>query len=115
MVLLDEGLDELATQFGPLIAFGQWGTGTALPTPSDTGLGSAVAETKLAPSATASGNSVQFLHEVNSTLGNGFALVEFELQFDSGDSLLRTTGGTINKTNSYTLTTFVTINFLRTN
>ena len=113
MTLLNEGLDELATQFASLISKGQWGTGTTLPTPSDTGLETPVAATLLSVTASSSGNSAQFTHEVNSVLGNSNDLTEFELQFASGDSLNHTLGGPISKTSSVEVTTITTVNFIR--
>jgi hypothetical protein len=113
MVLLDEGLEELAVQFEDLIDDGQWGTATTLPDVTDTGLGSPVTATLLAVSTTSSGNSTQFTHALDSLTGNGNILTEFELQFVNGDSLMRQIGGPITKTDSFELTTIVTVNFVR--
>ena len=112
-MLLDEGLNELADQFVDLIAYGQWGTATTLPTTTDVGLGSPVTATKIAPTGINSGAAVQFTHVVSSALGNGNTLTEFELQFTNGDSLMRQIGGPVSKTASFELTTIVTINILR--
>lgn len=113
MVLQDEGLTELAQQFADLIANGQWGTGTASPTPTDGALGSAIVDTLIAPTGDSSGNTVQFTHSVPSTVGNPYDLTEHELQFTSGDSLNRTVGGAISKTTSFELITITTISFVR--
>jgi hypothetical protein len=86
MVLLNEGLERLATLFSSDITKGQWGTGTTLPTQSDTGLETPVAATLLDVTSSSSGNSSQFTHTVTSALGNGNDLTEFELQFGNGDS-----------------------------
>lgn len=113
MVLLDEGLEELGTQFATLITQGQWGTGTALPIPTDTGLGAAVATTLAGLTITTSGNSVQFTHNLVAATANPSALTEFELRYSGGDSLNRTLGGTINKTSSFEVVTITTVNFIR--
>lgn len=112
-MITDEGLKRLAELNASDITQGQWGTGTAIPTTSDTSLGSAIPDTLLSLSATSSGNSAQFTHDVTSTQGNGYDLVEFELQFGNGDSLNRTLGGAISKTNSFEISTIVTVSFVR--
>lgn len=113
MTIVDEGLEELANQFKDLITQGQWGTGTTLPTTADTGLETAVGATLLTVSTGASGAASQFTHVLPSTTGNGNDLTEFELQFSNGDSLNRSVGGAITKTNSFSITTIATINFTR--
>lgn len=113
MVLLDEGFEELATQFVNLVTDGQWGTGTATPTTTDTGLGTPVAATLLSLNGASSGNCAQFTHEMNSTIGNGSDFTEFELRFANGDSLNRNLGGAITKTASFEIITISTINFTR--
>ena len=114
-MLLDEGMEELATQFVSLIDKGQWGTGTTTPTITDTGLETAVAATLLDVTSSVSGASVQFTHEVPSTAGNSNNLTEFELRFTNGDSLNRSVGGAIAKTSSFKVITLSTINFVRSN
>ena len=113
MVLLDEGLTELAEQFASLISKGQWGTGTTTPVVTDTGLETAVAATLLSVTAISSANAAQFTHEVSSALGNGSNLTEYELQFTDGSSLNRTVGGQIVKTSSFEITTITNVNFIR--
>lgn len=114
MVLLDEGLNQLATRTASDITKGQWGTDTTAATPTDTGLGTAVATTLLAfDSSTASGNSVQFQHTTPSTTGNGNTLAEYEVQFDDGNSLNRSVGASFAKTASFDVTTITTVNFVR--
>jgi hypothetical protein len=113
MVILDEGLTRVAELHASDIAQGQWGIGTAVPAPSDTGLGSAVVSTLLNVTGSSSGNSAQFTHTVPSTSGNGVDLTEFELRFGNGDSLNRTVGGAISKTSSFDLTTITTVSFVR--
>ena len=57
MVVTDEGLSELATRLAGDITKGQWGSGTNLPDPTDTGLQTPIAATLLTlTSAVASGN-----------------------------------------------------------
>lgn len=112
-MILDEGLNKLASNAATIITNAQWGTGTALPSASDTELGSAIATTLIAVTSSVSGNTVQFTHEVPSTAGNGYNLTEHELQFSTGESLNRSLGGEITKIASYELTTIVTVSFLR--
>lgn len=114
MVLLDEGLEEMASRLAVDITNGQWGSGTTLPTAADTGLETPIAASLLAlDSATASGNSVLFQHTVPSTTANSNNFSEFELQFDNGDSLNRSLGATFAKTASFDVTTLITVNFIR--
>lgn len=111
MVILNEGLEEIASRLAVDITQGQWGTDTTLATANDTGLGTAVAATLLTlDSKTASGNSVNFTHTTPSTAGNGNSLAEFELRFDNGDSLNRSVGGSFSKTNSFDVTTITIVN-----
>lgn len=113
-MIIDEGLNEIATRIASDITKGQWGTGTTAEAATDTGLETAVAATLLTlTAATASGNSAQFVHELSSALGNSNTLTEFELQFDDGDSLNRTVGAGIAKTSSFTMTTITGVNFVR--
>ncbi len=115
MVLLDEGLEELANQFQSLVTKGQWGTGTTAASSSDTGLETAVAATLLDVSAVASGPGTQFTHVVGSTVANSNSLTEFELRFANGDSLNRVVGSEIDKISSIEITTISSINFVRNN
>lgn len=112
-MILDEGLEELASRFAADVTLGQWGTGTAVPSATDTGLGSAIPDTLIALTSTSSGNSSQFTHEVSSAEGNGFDLTEHELEFDNNVSFNRSLGGPISKTASFELTTLVTVSFVR--
>lgn len=114
-MILNEGMEELATQFASLIAQGQWGTGTTTPTVDDTSLQTAVASSLLDVTSAVSGGSVQFTHNLPSTASNGSSLTEFELRFTNGDSLNRSVGGAIAKTSSFTVITLSTINFIRGN
>jgi len=113
MVLLNEGLNKLATEFASLITQGQWGTGTTLETVGDTGLETPLASTLLNVSAVSSNNSCQFTHTIPSTTANGVALTEYELRYANGDSLNRVVGGAVNKTASFDVITISTINFVR--
>lgn len=114
MVLLDEGLTEVAERLAADITKGQWGTGTTAATTSDTGLETPVAATLLTlDSATTSGNAILFQHTVSTALGNGSTFAEFELQFDDGNSLNRSVGATFAKTASFEVTTLVTLNIVR--
>ena len=113
MVLTDVGLNETATRFANEITKAQWGTGTATPTTSDTGLGSAIPSTLLDVTSTTSGTSAQFTHTVPSTEANGYELTEFDLRFDDGTNLNRTLGGAISKTSAFEVVTISTINFVR--
>lgn len=113
MVLLNEGLEELAEQFKALIDEGQWGTGTTTPSPTDTGLETPVPATLNTVTSANSGTSTTFTHTISSTTGNGNDLTEFELQFLNDDSLVRFVGGAITKSNSFEVKTIVNINFVR--
>jgi len=113
MVLLDEGLSKIATDFAATITQGQWGTGTADPGPSNTGLGSAIPQSLLSTNYIVSGNSVQYTHELLAGLANGFDLTEFEVRFANSDSLNRAVGGPISKTSSYEIITITSVTFVR--
>lgn len=113
MVLLNEGLTELANQFKDLINEGQWGTGTTTPAASDTGLETPVVATLLGVTTNSSSASAQFTHTVGNSLANGSDLTEYELQFVNNDSLNRTVGGPISKKAAFDLTTISTVNFVR--
>lgn len=113
MVLLNEGLEEAATQFGGLITKGQWGTGTADPAFTDTGLGSAIPDTLNSVGSAVSGRTVQFTHTTATTEGNGYALTEYELRFANGDSLNRVLTAGINKDSSYQIQTITSVTFSR--
>jgi len=112
-MILNEGLIQLASNFAADITNGQWGTGTAIPTPTDTGLGSAIPSTLIALTSTSSGTTAQFTHVVPSTSANGYDLTEFELEFSGGQSLNRSLGGAISKTSNIELTTICTVSFIR--
>jgi len=115
MVVLDEGLNEIASRFASDITKGQYGSGTTLPTTSDTGLETAIGATLLTvDSGTSSGNSSQFQHTVPSTTGNGSTFSEFEWQFDNGVSFNHTLGATFSKTASFSVVTIGTVSFVRT-
>lgn len=114
MVLLNEGLIELAERVATAITKGQWGSGDTQATVADTGLETPIAATLLdLDSATASGNSAQFQHTTSSTTGNGNTFVEFEVQFDNGVSLNRSVGASFSKTAAFEVTVLVTLNLVR--
>lgn len=113
IVLLDEGLEEMANQFKSLITKGQWGTGTATPTTTQTCLGSALPTTLLTVDNAQSGNTVQFTHTVPSTVANSEDLTEYELQFANGDSLNRSVNGAISKTQNFEIVTITGVTFIR--
>jgi hypothetical protein len=115
MVILSQGLSKLADEFKDLITEGQWGSGTVLPTTSDTGLGSAFPETLGSVNVASSGNGAQFTHTVVSTTGNTTGYAEFALNYSDGTEFNRVVGGTFNKTNSYEIVTITTINFVPNN
>lgn len=113
MVILDEGLNKLTNDFKTLITQGQWGTGTAVPNTSDTGLQIPEALTLKNVTKTSSGNTAQFTHELASTEANGTSYAEYELQYANGDSLNRVLFGTVNKTAAAELTVITSVNFIR--
>jgi len=113
LVLLDNGLDELAQQFPTLISNGQWGSGTANPSPTDTTLLIPISATDLSMSSTNSGNTSEFTHTVNSSTANGSAFSEFGIKFSDGTFLNRSLGGTFTKQSSFDVITITTINFTR--
>jgi len=113
MVLLDAGLNALATNLGGDITKGQWGENSDTPSPTDTGLTSPIASTLITTTNTASNNTMQAAHTVNSTLANGETFTEFELQFSNGDSLMRSVGGSVSKTSTNEVTTVTGVNFVR--
>lgn len=114
-IILDIGLTETASRFASDITQGQWGTGTSIPAPTDTGLESGTAGSLLTMTASSSGNSAQFTHTLGSTLVNGIDLTEFEIIFDDAGSTSfnRTVGGAINKTASFDVVTITTVSFIR--
>lgn len=112
-MLLDEGLEEAATQFALLITQAQFGTGTTLPTASDTGLQTPVAATLLDVTVTVSGASGQFTHALSSAIGNGSDMTEHEYRFANGDSLDRVIFAVISKTASFELNSICELNFVR--
>lgn len=113
VVVLNEGLERLAVNFASDITNGQWGSGTTLPTTSDTGLETAIGASLLAVTASSSGTQAQFNHEVDSVTANGNTFAEFELQFSNGDSFNRVIGGTFAKTSSVEVVTITTVSFIR--
>jgi hypothetical protein len=112
-MILDEGLSSITNTLSGVVSTGQWGTGTALPTPTDTGLLAPVASTLVAVTSSVSGQSVQFEHILNSAAGSGNTLNEFGITLSDGSDLTRAVGGGIIKTTSFQLTTIANINLLR--
>ena len=113
MVLLDEGMEKLATEVASLLSQGQWGTDTTLPSPADTGLGTAVAATLKDLDTNVSGSSIQTTHTTTSTDANGSDLTEYEIRFSNGDSLNRVLSAAISKAASSEVITMTTVNFVR--
>lgn len=113
MVLLDQGLTELAERLAADITKGQWGDDNTDPKVTDTGLLSPITSTLITLTTTSSGNSAQFTHTVPSTTANGNTFREFELQFDDGTEINRTVGGDVAKTASFIVTTISTVSFVR--
>jgi len=66
---------------------GQAGTGTTLPTTTDTGLETAVADTSNTLTTTTSGQSLQTTNVILSTQGNGSTLTEYVDFVNAGSTL----------------------------
>ena len=113
MVIVEEGLNKLATEAGSLIVNGQWGTGTADPTITDIGLGSALPDSLNALGTAVTGRSIEFTHTLTTTESNGETLAEYELRFANGDSLNRILTAAINKESSYLVKTITVVTFSR--
>lgn len=111
MVLLNEGLNRIRTIVASDLSKGQVGTGSALPTPSDTGLQSATAVSLLdLASVTAnSDKTINVQYTLPSTIANGATLHEFEVQASTGDSVLRKVHESIVKDNTKEVRYFTSI------
>jgi hypothetical protein len=113
MVLLNEGLNKLATEVGNVVTYGQWGTGTADPLITNTGLGSALPDSLNAVGSAVSGRSCQFTHTTLTTESNGNTMTEYELRFTNGDSLNRILVAGIPKTSTYQVQSITSVTFTR--
>ena len=113
-MLLNEGLEETATQYKDLITKGQWGTATTTPVITDLGLGLPISSTLLAMTSTSNGNGIKLTHNVNSATANGEAFSEHETQFADGSSFNKIVLNVIiNKTSAFSVSTDTIVTFLR--
>jgi len=113
MVLTDTGVNKAAEVFTSFLTKGQWGTGTADPSVSNTGLGSAIPDTLNGIGTAQSGNGFQCTHTTSTTEGNDYDLTEYELQFSDGTNFNRLVSAAIGKTNNIRITTITTVNIVR--
>jgi hypothetical protein len=114
-MIVDNGLNKVATLLSTNIVRSKWGQGSALPTPSDTGLAIPINASSATLTSTLSGNSVQFTANISSTTANTTGFSEYVLIFSSGTTFTRSIGAPFTKTSSYEVTTISTINCIRSN
>jgi hypothetical protein len=102
IVLLNEGLNRIRTLIGDDVSQGQVGSGTALPSPTDSTLVTPIATTLVnVDSVTANTDkTINVQYTVPSTKANGSALNELEITLSNGDTALRKVYETIDKDNT---------------
>ena len=103
----------MAENFATLITSAEWGTGTTIPTATDTGLEAPVSSTLSNITSAQSGPSVNFTQTLNSAAGSGSTLTEYSISFADGVELTRAINGGIGKTSSFELITISGFNILR--
>ena len=101
MTVLNEGLNKIRDLLESNLTKGQSGTGTTLPTASDSGLETPVAATLLTlTSITKNDKQLTTTHDINANVGNGNNISEHEIQFSDGVSLHRVVHASFSKTSA---------------
>jgi len=98
-MILTEGLNQVRDLVDADLDKGQAGTGTTLPTASDTGLETAVGATLATLTSTTTANkAITTNYQIDANTGNGSDLSEYEIQFTDGESFNRVVHAPISKT-----------------
>ena len=113
MTLLNEGLNKVANELSSLVTVGQYGTGTTLPSFTDTGLETAVGASSKSLTSAASGPSFTLTHSLSSTEANSNTFTEFITDFADSSTLTRSVFEGVTKQATIELTTITTINIIR--
>jgi len=91
MVFINNGQEEITAEVATKFVTAQWGTDSTLETVSDTGLGTAVADTDNTVTKQISNNTIQTIHNTGVLEGNGSTLVEFANKSSTGTLNRKTT------------------------
>lgn len=114
MTLLNEGFDRIRDLTKDDMTSAKAGTGTTLPTASDTGLETGVADTDVAlTTKKISSDAITVTHILTTSLGNGSTLTEYEIRNGSDDSYNRIIKAGVAKTNKREITMVHTFIFAR--
>ena len=111
MVVVNNGLEKIASVVAVDLSTGEWGDDNTTPSQSDTDLISAVAGTSKSLQKTTSGQTIQLTHELGLSSGNSNTLKEFGNKFTDSTLLNRVISGDIIKTSSLIVTTISTVSF----
>jgi len=98
MVLTTTGKNAVRDLLNTNKDFGQLGTSTTAPLPSDTGLISGVSASQQALTSSTADKTLVLSYELNSTTANGNTYAEFENTINSGTNFNRVTFAGIQKT-----------------
>lgn len=100
MVLTTTGKNGIRDLISTAKDFGEMGTGTNAPQPSDTTLQTPVTATQTALTSSTADKTLILDYTLNSVTGNGNTLTEFRNTISSGTTLSRVTFAGIQKTSS---------------
>jgi hypothetical protein len=109
MVILKTGINEIVSELSSSLAEGDWGTGTAAELSTDAGLETEVVGVEQATISSTADATVQVTAVLPSTEGNGNAIAEHVVRFQTGTNFTRTTFSPISKDSNKEIHTISTV------
>lgn len=109
MVILNQGGDDITDAIAAILLTGQWGDDATVESPTDTGLISPIAGTQKTLAVSKTGFTIECVHDLLSTEGNGNTLREFALQTNGDFNRVTTTPVVKDATKDIITTTTITL------